>query len=83
MKTKTSLKSLCQGCPAGMLKYIKAVRGMAYDADPDYKKLDAMLQSIANVTRPMDEPTESCERPAKLRRSARISSQSGVHNTCM
>lgn len=51
MKRNTSLETLCQGCPAGMLEYMRAVREMRYEETPDYDKLDAMLQSLQQNNR--------------------------------
>ncbi|CAM9371404.1 unnamed protein product [Ectocarpus sp. 13 AM-2016] len=45
-KKSTTLEELCQGCPAGMLNFMKAVRGLEYEETPDYDKLDAMLKSM-------------------------------------
>lgn len=49
-KKSTTLEELCQGCPPGMLEYMKAVRGMEYEDVPEYDKLDAMLQSMENAS---------------------------------
>lgn len=48
-KKSTTLEELCQGCPAGMLRYMKAVRGLEYEETPDYDKLDAMLKSMESA----------------------------------
>lgn len=46
MKRNTSLGTLCEGCPVGMLAYMKAARAMTYDETPDYDLLDGMLVSM-------------------------------------
>ncbi|CAM9676686.1 unnamed protein product, partial [Ectocarpus sp. 8 AP-2014] len=48
-KKSATLEALCRGCPAGMLEYMKAVRGMEYEEAPDYDKLDAMLKSMESA----------------------------------
>lgn len=45
-KKSTTLETLCQGCPSGMLEYMQAVRGMKHEQEPDYDALDAMLKSM-------------------------------------
>ncbi len=45
-KKSTTLEALCRDCPPGMLRYMKAVRGMAYEDVPKYDELDAMLKSM-------------------------------------
>lgn len=45
-KKATSLETLCRGCPAQMLQYMKDVRGMDYEDTPDYDALDALLQAM-------------------------------------
>lgn len=49
-KKAATLEALCQGCPAGMLKYMKAVRGMEYEEVPDYDSLDKMLESMESAS---------------------------------
>lgn len=46
MKRNTSLERLCEGCPAVMLEYMRAVRAMTYEETPNYDELNAMLQSM-------------------------------------
>ncbi|CAM9791210.1 unnamed protein product [Ectocarpus fasciculatus] len=77
IKTRTSVKKLCQGCPAGVLEYVKAVRDMAYGEEPNYEILNAKLQSTARAKRgrsPVATAAGDSECPAKLRRSPRFSS---------
>lgn len=85
-KRNTSLETLCQNCPAGMLKFMEAVRGMSFEQVPDYDNLDAILQSMKNETGDdgtddgneanaegrRSAPAEPSGPPAKLRRSSRI-----------
>lgn len=78
-KSKTSLDTLCQESSAGMLGYMETVRCMAYDEDPDYEKLDSMLQSMASSKRVMpagvENSADACEHPPKRRCSSRLSSK--------
>lgn len=45
-KRKTSLETLCEGCPAPMLDYMRAVRAMEYEDAPEYSSLDAMFAEM-------------------------------------
>lgn len=45
-KRKASLETLCEGCPAPMLDFMRAVRAMEYEDAPEYSSLDAMFAEM-------------------------------------
>jgi casein kinase 1 len=49
IKQSTTLEDLCESCPKQIYEFMKYVREMPFDADPDYDYMMQLVRDIAET----------------------------------